>query len=190
MSAESQAVATLDLRLVKQLVECFPNDPWKTIFTRIFIADRNEQFFSDWSSTKHCKDVGGVYALLLPTIWFSPARIMDLHGPNKCAIPFEFTLPDLMDGYGVVYVGKSSNLCQRWQGHLTPGKRKDGGQVKHGLIDCGLARNEESALRILREHARIIYTELSAPEHCANRDMLEMSLCTRFAPPFNIKSER
>jgi hypothetical protein len=140
---------------------------------------------------KHLKDIGGVYATLLPTSWFFPSRGLHLHGPKKCIIPFEFTVRKPMKGYGVVYVGRTANLRQRFQGHLTKGERKDGGQVKHGLMDCGLyPDDEDGALRALREHGRIIYVELSGPEYCANRDILEMSLCARFGPPFNIKSER
>ena len=192
MSPKPQISATLDLLLVKQLAKCFPNDPWQTISTRTFIAaDRNGECYSDWRSTKHLKKVGGVYAILLPTTWFSPPRILHLHAPQRCTIPYEFILSDLVgDGYGIVYVGRTVDLCQRWRLHLTKGKRKDGGQVKHGLVDCGREPTEDSALRTLREHARIIYTELRGPENCANRDVLEMSLCGRFGPPFNIKSER
>jgi hypothetical protein len=190
MSDQPQGLATLDLRLVSQLAERFPNDPWQTICTRVFIADRNGRCLSDWSLTKHLKGIGGVYAILLPTTWFSLPQTLHLHAPQQCTIPFQFTLPDLIDRYGVVYVGRTANLCQRWRGHLTKGERKDGGQVKHGLMDCGVEPNEESALRKLREHARIIYMKLSGPENCANRDILEMSLCARFGPPFNIKAER
>lgn len=165
------------------------------ICTGVFVADRNGRFLSDWRSTKQLKCVGGVYVVLLPTAWFSTPRILHLHAPRgykgMLPIPFEFTVPDLTsDGYGVVYVGRTTNFCQRWRGHLTLGKRKDGGQVKHGLVDCGLHAEETTALRALREHARLVYTVLSGPQQCANRDVLEMSLCARFAPAFNIKSER
>lgn len=192
MSPKPQASATLDLLLVRRLAECFPSDPWQTISTRTFIAaDRNGECYSTWSSAKHLKKVGGVYAILLPTAWFAPARILHLHAPQGSTISYQFTLPDLTgDGYGIAYVGRTADLCQRWRLHLTKGKRKDGGQVKHGLMDCGREQTEDSALRALREHARIIYTELRDPKNCANRDVLEMSLCARFGPPFNIKAER
>jgi hypothetical protein len=94
------------------------------------------------------------------------------------------------DGYGVVYVGRTTALLERWRGHLSRGERKDGGQVKFGLVDCGLYNDTDTALRALRTHARILYVVLPGPANCANRDVLEMSLCARFAPPFNIKSER
>lgn len=89
-----------------------------------------------------------------------------------------------------MYIGRTSNLSQRWRGHFTPGKRKDGGQVKYGLIDSEVEPDIHSALRALRENARIVYPVLPGPENCANRDVLEVSLIARFGPPFNIKSER
>jgi hypothetical protein len=174
------------------LAEAFPGDPWQMIFTREFVADRGEQIWSDWSEAKHLEEVGGVYAVLLPAAWFSTPRTLLLHAPHSHQgekIPFEFTVPELADGYGVVYVGRTANLLQRWQGHFRPGDRKDGGQVKFGLSDCGLHCDVAVALRALREHGRIIYTVLPGPEQCANRDILEVSLCARFAPAFNIKSE-
>jgi hypothetical protein len=72
---------------------------------------------------------------------------------------------------------------------LSHGERKDGGQVKYGLKDCGVEPDIEMALRRLREQAKIVYLVLSGPDECANRDILELSLCARFGPPFNIKSE-
>ena len=62
--------------------------------------------------------------------------------------------------------------------------------MKYGLADCAYAEDEDQALIALRAHARIIFTVLDGPENCANRDVLEMSLCARFGPAFNIKSER
>jgi hypothetical protein len=180
--------ATLALSRVKRLADSFPNDGWQMISTRDFVSPHGQL---DWRSTRHLKCVGGVYAILLPTAWFSVPRILHLHGPKGTSIPFEFMVPDFTgDGYGVAYVGRTTNLCQRWSGHLCNGERKDGGQVKFGLVDCGLHADETTALQILREHARIVYTVLDGPEQCANRDLLELSLCARFAPAFNIKSER
>lgn len=191
MAVPPQGAAKLDLTFVRELSESFPDNPWRMIPTNLIVADRKERFHSDWSVTKHLAGIGGVYALLLPTTWFFPSRTLQLHGPNRCKIPFEFSVSDLTnDGYGVVYIGRTSNLWQRFRGHLTPGEPKDGGQVKYGLLNSGIAPDEQAALRTLREHARIIYSELSGPEHCANRDLLELSLCVRFGPPFNIKSER
>src|SRR5260221_2717460 len=187
--------AVLNFPFVRSLVESFPRENWGTIQSNIFIADdSNGRFRSDWSSTKDLEGVGGVYTILLPTIWFSPRRTLYLHAPHNYegnGIPFEFDLSDCTgDGYGIVYVGRTTNLRQRWRGHLSKGERKDGGQVKYGMVDCGFSPDCDLALRDLRQHARIIYTALSGSENCVNRDILEISLCARFAPPFNIKSER
>jgi hypothetical protein len=108
-------------------------------------------------------------------------------------IPFEFTVAPVLglDGWGVVYVGRTTNLQRRIKLHLSRGKPKDGGQVKFGLINCGLFEGDmDAALCAMREKSRVIYTSLPGRDNCANRDILEMSLCARLAPPFNIKSER
>lgn len=186
--------ATLNLDLVRRLTNSFPDENWQTVSTRDFFKSRNGKDFSNWGLMKHLEGVGGVYAILLPTVRFSRPRTLHLHAPHSLGgkrIPFQFTLSELTrDGYGVVYVGRTTNLCQRWRLHLTRGKRKNGGQVKYGLIDCEVEADIDAALRLLREQAKIIYTVLPGPEECANRDILELSLCARFGPPFNIKSER
>jgi hypothetical protein len=187
--------ATLNLSLVRRLDESFSKENWSAIKSNIFVAnDSDGRFLSNWNATKELDGIGGVYAILLPTVWFSPSRILHLHAPHKHegkGIPFEFNLPDFTgEGYGIVYVGRTANLRQRWRGHFCRGERKDGGQVKYGMVDCGVSVDCDSALRDLRQHAQIIYTVLTGPENCVNRDILEISLCARFAPPFNIKSER
>jgi hypothetical protein len=184
---------TLDLPLVRRLAETFPLDGWLSMESRTFVANRGDRIFSDWSGINHLTKQGGVYAILLPCEWFTPSRIIPLHAPHThetSTIDYEFTLPPLGDsGYGVAYVGRTSNLAQRWRGHFSRGERKDGGQVKYGLFDCGIHLEIDLALHSLRNHARLIYTVLPGAANCANRDILEMSLCARFAPPFNIKSE-
>jgi hypothetical protein len=184
----------LDLSLTKKLAESFPlGKHWEMVKASAFIADRGDRRVSNWGSVSHLKNVGGVYAVLLPVEWFCQVNILPLHPPHKHAdtfIPFEFTLTHLHDEYGVIYVGRTTDLKRRFTQHLTEGKRKNGGQVKHGLLDCGLHPDSASALRALRQHGRFCYTVLSGPENCANRDVLEMALCGRFGPPFNIKSER
>lgn len=186
--------ARLDLSLTKKLAKSFPfSKHWHTVSANTFVADRNDRIFSNWSSASHLKNVGGVYAVLLPVEWFAQMRILQLHPPHKYSetfIPFEFSLDQLHDEYGVIYVGRTTDLKRRFSQHLTEGKRKNGGQVKHGLLDCGLHPDSPSALRALRQHGRFCYTILTGPENCANRDVLEMALCARFGPPFNIKSER
>jgi hypothetical protein len=186
--------ARLDLELTQSLATTFPHgDRWQTINVRTFVKDRGDRMFSDWSSIASLDGVGGVYAVLLPILWFEQPLTLPLHAPHHHRgerILFEFTLPALADGYGVVYVGRTGNLRQRWQDHLSKGDRKNGGQVKFGLLDCAVHIDAMTALRALREHGRLIYTTLPGPENCANRDVLEMALCARFGPPFNIKSER
>lgn len=186
--------AKLDSELVRKLTDSFPGEGWNVVDAKTFVADRNESFFSDWRSVSHLSRQGGIYAVLLPCIWFRPSRVIHLHAPHTHETPtieYEFTVPRINESdYGVVYVGRTSNLAARWRGHLSRGERKDGGQVKYGLIDSKVCEDLDDALRQLRHHARIIYTVLPGGEHCANRDILELSLCARFAPPFNIKSER
>lgn len=186
--------ARLHLEMVHRVADSFPGGDWRKITTGIFVADRGEQIHSNWQAGADMDGMGGVYAILLPAAWFSPPKTIPLHAPHRHKgkpIPFEFTvLPVTDDGYGVVYVGRTSNLLQRWKGHLSRGERKDGGQVKFGLVDCSLYADPNAALRALRANARILYVVLPGPANCANRDILEMSLCARLAPPFNIKSER
>ena len=165
-------VARLDLQLVHRLAASFPGgEAWQAVSARNFVADRSDRLHSNWTPIEHLKGVGGVYAVLLPASWFCPARTLPLHAPHRhqgIRIPFEFGLAEhTSDSYGVVYVGRTSNLSQRWRGHLTPGDRKDGGQVKYGLVDCGIHANPEDALRNLRANARVVYTVLSGPEQCA-----------------------
>lgn len=188
--------AHLELERMQELARAFP-DPargWRSIETRYFVADRAGRIHSDWSAGKEWKGAGGVYAILLPTKWFHMGRTMPLHAPHRHRgeqIIFEFTLQSLTESsLGVVYVGRSTALTDRWRGHLSRGKRKDGGQVKFGLMDCRVFDDETKTLRELRANGLIVFTVLPGPENCANRDVLEMSLCARFAPPFNIKSER
>lgn len=186
--------ARLDLALTKKLARSFPGGKdWKTIHARTFIADRGEILHSNWLSLSELRAIGGVYAVLVPVAWFDEIGTLLLHPPHRhCEefITFEFTLPVLADGYGVIYVGRTTDLGRRFRQHLTEGKRNHGGQVKYGLLDCQLQPDSRSALRALREHTRICYTILSGSDQCANRDVLEMALCARFGPPFNIKSER
>jgi hypothetical protein len=57
-------------------------------------------------------------------------------------------------------------------------------------MDCKLIAGQRRALAYLRENGRVVYHVLNGPENCANRDIVELTLCARFKPPFNIKSER
>jgi GIY-YIG catalytic domain len=184
--------ARLNLLLTKKLARSFPfGKYWQTVRASTFVAEQEARM--NWSSASHLENVGGVYAVLLPVEWFAEMRLLRLHPPHKHSeefISFEFSLANLHDDYGVIYVGRTTNLKRRFAQHLSEGKRKNGGQVKYGLLDCGLHNDSPTALRALRQHGRFCYTMLPGPENCANRDVLEMALCARFGPPFNIKSER
>jgi len=188
-------ITRLDRQRINRLSEGFPCDGWKQLESHTLFKESTRGVKSNWKSIAALRGVGGVYVILLPSALFHPFRALPLHAPHRFAghrITFEFTVdPILPDGYGVVYVGRTTDLENRWRGHLSRGERKNGGQVRFGLMDCGLhATQGDDALLALRRDARIIFTELSGPENCANRDLLELTLCARFAPPFNIKSER
>ncbi len=186
--------AKLDLSLTRKLARSFPfGQHWRVTKASTFVADRGDLILSNWASASDLREVGGVYAVLLPVEWFVKAQTLRLHPPHSYAaefIPFEVSLANLHDEYGVIYVGRTTDLKRRFRQHLTEGKRKNGGQVKYGLLDCGLYPDSPSALRALRQHGRFCHTILTGPENCANRDVLERALCARFGPPFNIKSER
>ncbi len=189
--------AKLDRPLIDGLVGSFPAGPkWQSWHCSECIRDNGENLLARWGSLAHVHQQGGVYVFTLPASLFPKTCVIQLHPPHShkgVKIPFEFTVnPQIgSDGWSVVYVGRTIDLKRRFRGHLLSGGRNDGGQVKYGLIDCGVCSGDEkSALRMLRANGRIIYTVLTGPDQCANRDLLEMSLCARFAPPFNIKSER
>jgi hypothetical protein len=183
-----------DLPSIRALTASFPGNDWETISTDTLFDEHGRLLTLNRSPIKHLVERGGVYAILLPADWFSPSRTLPLHAPQRYKgemINFEFDLPTFTaDGYGIIYVGRTMDLYKRIRQHLSHGERSAGGQVKYGLYDCGLYADPDAALHALRKHGRIVFTILSGSENCANRDLLEMSLCVRFAPPFNIKSER
>lgn len=181
--------ASLDSDIISEVVDSFPlGENWRTFECRVVIRQMGTTS-ATWVPLRDLRNVGGVYAVLLPATHFEQPRTIHLHGPNGCRIPFVFTINATVDAMGIAYVGRTTNFAQRWQGHLSPGERKDGGQVKYGLLDSGVCGTQESALMFLRAHGRIMYYVLSGEDNCANRDIIEMTLCAKFKPPFNIKSE-
>jgi hypothetical protein len=186
--------AKLNPDLVHQLTNSFPNDSWQTLYTRDLLKSRNGKESCNWRLIKHLEKVGGVYAILLPGVPFSTQGALHLNAPNghgNKRIPFQSTLPDLKgETYTVVHVGRTTNLRERWRTLLTRIKGEDGTQAIAALIYCKVAADTEAALRLLRKEAKIVYTILSGPEECANREFLELSLGCRFGTPFNIKPER
>jgi len=84
----------------------------------------------------------------------------------------------------VVYVGRTTNLKQRFCAHFRIGKRIASAQVKYGLMDCEIVSDkndnkcQSSAISFMRMHGRIAYFVLSGPEETANREIIELSpLC-------------
>lgn len=186
--------ARYDKNLVSALANSFPHgSEWKTINCRDVIVSNDQYLWADWSVMNHLSQRAGVYAFLLPAVWFSPPRTIQLHAPHThdSPIDFEFSVfPVPACEHGVLYAGKTTDLKRRVRLHLSRGKVKDGGQVKFGLMKCGLYRLEDDALRAMRGHGRIVYTELAGRDHAVNRDVLELTICALCASPFNIKSER
>jgi len=186
--------ARYDKNLVASLASSFPiGSEWRTILCRDVIVSNDQYLRASWDVLNHLHQRAGVYAFLLPAEWFTPPRSILLHAPHTHdgPIEFEFSVSALPDStHGVVYAGKTTDLKRRSRLHLSRGETKDGGQVKFGVLNSNLFSSEDDALRAVREHGRIIYTELSGSDHVVNRDVLEIILCARFAPPFNIKSER
>ena len=144
-----------------------------------------------WKHLTELKNTGGVYAFIVPVVHFDQ-RTIHLHAPKSAQIPFTFAVNPLPVNHalGVVYVGRATKLKQRFQFHFAIGGRKYGGQVKHGLKDCGLVQTEEAAVMWMLENAKIVYHDMPEPEQTANRDLVELTLCSKHMPPFNVKSER
>ncbi len=90
----------------------------------------------------------------------------------------------------MAYVGKAMNFTQRLQWHFSAANKSTAAQVQYGLIKAGVCADRQIAVDFMLKHATIAHRELSADEHTANRDLLELSLCANFGSPFNIKSER
>lgn len=177
---------------IQNVVASFPfGGGWKHLECST-LRDGQDSAKRRWTHVRDLRTEGGVYAFLAPVHFFAAPRTIHLHGPGGIQIPFEFTLPGLSarPELGVVYAGKSSNLSQRIQFHFALGDRNYGGQVKHALVDCGIAADEVAAVLLMLAHAHIVFHELPGQDNAANRDVIELTLCAKYMPPFNIKSER
>ncbi len=186
-------MARLDFALVNDLVEAFPGGKWKRLDgTRLQCAERANGSSRTWKELEHVKERGGNYAFLFPKVLFAQDREIQLDGPAGAKLPFRFTASDFetIDGLVVAYVGKAANLHQRFQWHFSAANINTGAQVQYGLVKSGVSPDREAAIRLMLEQAVIVYLELHGDENVANRDLLELKLCARFGPPFNIKAER
>jgi hypothetical protein len=76
----------LDLPLVRRLAESFPDEGWSRFAARDLIADRGGQIRSTWRPIAHLDRQGGVYAILLPCVWFHTPRTLRLHASHTHAV--------------------------------------------------------------------------------------------------------
>ncbi len=181
--------ARINEALIRRAVRSFPDrGEWKEFKCQAVLTRTSK---ATWKPLDGLDSVGGVYVILLPSSKFPRPCTIHLHAARRKKIRFEFTVKRaLPNGYGVVYIGRTSKLKQRFRAHLSLGNRIASAQVKHGLVDCGLFSNQKKALSYLRRKGLIMYHELPGEKNCANRDVIEVSLCSSFKPPFNIKAER
>ena len=159
----------------------------------------------------------GVYCFVLPESDLPKERTVILHGRTfgskdkrrQLRIHFYYSAAALTDGSDlVVYVGKAVNLHGRVKGHLSVDPEATTNQVLRGLVGKPHSDVTETALqdarRDLVEHGTVYYFEHSHPDEerdhsslndvgvslVAERDLLELKLIAKYAPPFNIKAER
>jgi hypothetical protein len=183
--------AKLDRDLVARIVDAFPfGDGWQQRESRSFVHPTRPGF-RQWHHIDDLWEVGGIYAFLLPATLFAEPRVIHLHAAGGTKILFEFTAPAICpEGLAVLYVGRTSNLRNRFEMHHTVGDRLGSAQVKYGLMDCGVCADQKQAITFIHDHARIVWHPLPGPQNAANRDLAELSLCAKWAPPFNTKAER
>ena len=170
--------------------------------------------FKDLSNVPH---KAGVYCIVLPEKELPENRTVILHGRTfgrkgeRRQLQFEFRYKALKfrEGEGVVvYVGKASGLFARIKGHLSTGKKATTNQVLRGLAGKLSQSVDEAELKagkeLLLKHGKVFYNthhhqdesqDHRTCEHMglsfvAGRDLLEIKLIAKYAPPFNIKAER
>lgn len=190
-----KTVAKLDPAGVRKIVKGFPKATyWQSLDCAELVKSKRAEANGtrDWSPLRHCKEKGGVYAFIFPGNLFSTTCRIHLHSPNKQTIPFEFSShPELLlsDGRMVVYVGRSANLLDRIQGHFGLRENSTLTQVRNGLVNAKICKNNRDAVLFMLEHATLAYTELDGTINVANRDVIEVALWAKYMTPFNIKSE-
>lgn len=183
-------MATLDRELIERISDSFPNrGEWERLDSRNFLNPQRPRYRS-WACINHLDGIGGIYAFLLPADFFTE-RTIHLHSTRGSRIPFHFTAaPITEDDFAVVYIGRTANFRNRFEEHHSTGNRLAAAQVKYRLIDCGLCGDQRPAIDFLHQHARIMWHRLTGQENAANRDIIELTLCARYMPPFNVKAER
>lgn len=183
----------IDAGLVLSITNEFPNGKWLTLRGSDLHAPKPQNKLArNWEPIHELRGIGGNYAFLIPKSNFNKERKILLAGPNERKIPFCFSMNNhsaIVDNM-VVYVGKATDLYKRFQQHFHETKQTTAAQVQNGLVDSGICNNRVEAISFMFMNALIKYRELPGDTHVANRDLLVHSLCAKFAPPFNIKSER
>jgi hypothetical protein len=159
----------------------------------------------------------GVYCFVLPESDLPEARMLILHGRTfgpkgkrrQLQIRYHYSAAEFTKGSGlVVYVGKAVNLHGRIKGHLSVDPKATTNQVLRGLVGKPHTAVDSPALekakKHLAGHGTVHYFEHchadEAKDHAklddvgeclvAERDLLELKLIARYAPPFNLKAER
>lgn len=156
----------------------------------------------------------GIYIFVFPISKLPKSKIIILHGrtsgkkANKKQIQFRFnyiTNPLRKGADGVIYVGKTSNLKKRLKGHLSENVRATTNQVLRGLSgqsSHSVRKNHLHAAKdLLSKWGSVFYLEhshadekpalkINGQSFVADRDLLEIKLIAKYAPPFNIKAER
>jgi hypothetical protein len=159
----------------------------------------------------------GVYCFVLPESALPIDRAVILHGRTfgpkgarrQLQIRFHYTASAFTEGADmVIYVGKAVNLRGRLKAHLSVDIRATTNQVLRGLVGKPHTHITREALtksrKHLKEHGVVYYYEHSHADErndhhtrddvgetfVAERDLLELKLIAKYAPPFNLKAER
>jgi len=149
------------------------------------------QRLADWVSLERVRGHGGVYAFLVPKRLLGETLSQALHakGGNVLLHYRVGSLKALLDGKVCLYVGRTFDLLTRLQQHLRPSTHRSGAQVQTGLVRSGVCKSRPEAVNWLFDTATIVYREMTGDSEVANRDIVEVSLCGKHRPPFNIKAE-
>jgi hypothetical protein len=162
-------------------------------------------------------ELAGVYCFTMPKASLPKKRSLILHGRtfgsrgsrSQLRVEFAYEAQQFGNHSGLVlYVGKAARLRARIKGHLSTHPRATTNQVLRGLVAGSHAKASRislsNALTTLRAHGQVHFYEHCHPSESrdlrgldeagecfvAERDLLEIKLIARFAPPFNIKAER
>lgn len=184
---------SINRTLVSRLADEYPHHSWKQVtFSNYHKPTERRPNRLDWRHLSELKGVGGVYVFCMPEEFLAVPRSIILHGPSGSKVEFIFdreTHPSL-DGRSIIYVGKASDLYNRFRWHFGTAKDSTASQVRNGLFNSLKLEGVHFAISEMLKFTRVSFLPLPGPENAANRDLLEITMCAKFAPPFNIKSER